>query len=93
MQHINFYKAIQLEDGTHSVFEFKLDAIQAPLEYTKFGSAQASFQYGSFVWTESNGEGGDMLKQVRICSSREFYNAELQECELCPDGNKGTTGF
>ena len=26
--HINFYKVIKLADGTHSVFDFKLDAIE-----------------------------------------------------------------
>ena len=91
--HINFYKVIELADGTHSVFDFKLDAIQASLGNKAPGFPQASFQFGSFAWTETNSDGADMLKQVRICNSRESYNAELQVCEPCPDGTKGTTGF
>ena len=45
------------------------------------------------MWTEPNDVGGDMLKQVRICNSREFYNAESQMCEVCPGATTGTTEF
>ena len=66
------------------------DAIQIPIADEPL---DAQFQFGSFVWTDVNSLGNTVLKQVKICNSREFYDRELQQCTSCPDDLTGTTEF
>ena len=90
---INFYKIIELANGTHSVFEYKTNAIQTSFSDKKIGYQPASLSFGSFMWTEPNGEGSLIAKQVRICNSRQFYNDTSQVCETCQGEYNGTTEF
>ena len=88
--HINFYKVIEAEPGVYEIFDYKIDAIQIPITTEPL---DAQFQYGSFIWTNTDWFGKRTLREVKICNSLEFYDRELQRCRPCPDGNQGSAGF
>ena len=46
MNHIDFYKVLQLEDGNYKMFEFKKDFVQETVN-----PKSASFKTGSFIWS------------------------------------------
>ena len=88
--HINFYKVIEAEPGVYEIFDYKIDAIQIPITTEPL---DAQFQYGSFIWTNTDWFGKRTLREVKICNSLEFYDRELQRCRPCPGDNQGTAGF
>ena len=96
LHHINFYSIVKHRDGSYHAFDYKLDAIQTKFDKIvagQFTREQASLSYGAFMWQISNEDSTLSIKQLSICSHRQYYNVELSKCELCEDPTAGTIEF
>ena len=97
LDHINFFKVIELEDGSRHIFQYAFDIIQITLGPRQRGQPdKATLQDGSYMWTTVEPfEGNDYLvsHQVRICNSRQYFDTVTGSCSLCTDLTTGTIGF
>ena len=62
LDHVNFYKLVEISEGTFEIFEFGMDVIKAPIiprkrtmdeKIESFGQAGPTLRNGNFIWTAS----------------------------------------